>query len=447
MKKIERIIHLADIHLPKSPTRHAEIRNVLKNTYKSLIKDKPDIIVIVGDLFHDWIDLEPEVTILASEFLNELSKIAPVRITRGNHDIRKKSLKRIDSIEAIVKTINNPNIVYYNETGLFDDENVTWAVWKHGDKKNNPWNKKALKRKEEEKDRTFIDLFHDPINGAVSATGFEMNKKTHNSLEHFNGNISLFGDIHKLQYFSDKTKAYCGSLFAQNFGEGDYEFHGYLLWDISDENNIVIEERPIQNDYSFKTVTVNAYTDFDELDIDIDDPTKFMKIRIIWKTLPETHNQDNKRKVVSHLKDRYKPISITHKNEFIEDENEIVEDAVDVENIFEQSVQHEIFKNYLEKIGYDDNFIDEIIKLDDEIASRIEVEELTNIEWDIVKFSAKNFMSYEDIDVDWRDMNGLFQITGLNAAGKCVDPNTEIDIEFNVELIKNKLGFIPKELL
>ena len=408
---IKKICHIADIHIPKSPTRHDEIRGVFDKLYKSLEKNKPDLIVIVGDLFHDYIDLQPEASILGAEFLNRLAEIAPVRITRGNHDIRKKSLKRKDSVEAVVKTINNPNIIYYNETGFFDDDNVTWAVWKHGEVKNNPWGK----RKKPKKGNIIIDLFHDPVNGCVTPTGFEMNRKTYNSIEHFKGDYSFFGDIHKLQYFADKTKAYCGSLFAQNFGEGDYEFHGYLLWDIETGKTKEVE---IKNDYSFKTVRVNAFTDFDELEIDIDKPTKYMRTRVIWQTLPQTLNEDNKRKVVSYLKENFKPIIISNKAEFIEDDEIVVDDEIKLYDIVEQSVQHDIFSTYLEKIGVKDDVIDEIIKLDDEIASRVEVEGLTNIQWSIIKFSGKNFMSYEDIAVDWRDMEGLFQITGLNAVGK-----------------------------
>ena len=40
------------------------------------------------------------------------------------------------------------------------------------------------------------------------------------------------------------------------------------------------------------------------------------------------------------------------------------------------------------------------------------------IEWNIIKFGAVNFMSYANVDVDWREMDGLFQITGINTAGK-----------------------------
>lgn len=408
---IKTICHLADIHIRKSPSRHEEYRNVFDKLYKSLREKNPDRIVIVGDLFHDFIDLQPEATILAGSFLKNLAKIAPVRITRGNHDIRKKALKRKDSIEAIIENIDNDDIKYYNETGFFDDENVTWAVWKHGEKNNTPW-KKGKKPKD---GNVVIDLFHDPINGSQSPTGFEFNSKTYNSINSFKGDYSFFGDIHKLQYFKDKTKAYCGSLIAQNFGEGDYDFHGYLLWDIQNGD---VEEIEIKNDHSFVTVAVNAFTDFDDLDIDIEEPTKLLSIRVLWKTRPETQSEENKRKISTHLKERYNPTIITHKNEFIEDDKLEVDNDIDVENIFEQSMQHEIFSDYLEKIGISDDISKEILKLDDQIAEKVEIEELTNIQWNIVKFSGKNFMSYEDIDIDWRDLNGLFQITGFNAVGK-----------------------------
>lgn len=439
---IEKIAHLADIHIPKSPTRHEEIRGVFKDLYKKLKKEKPDLIVIVGDLFHDYIDLQPEATILAGEFLNTLALIAPVRITRGNHDIRRKSKKRLDSIDGIVRVINNPNVIYYNETDFFEDDNITWAVWKHGDKNNSPWRQK--KKHVKKKGQTYIDLFHDPINEAKTPTGLEFNSVRYNTIDEFKGEFLLAGDIHKKQYFSDNKRAYCGSLFAQDFAEGDYEFHGFLLWDIK---NGKVKEVEVKNNYSFKTIDINPFTDFDELDIDIDNPTKFMRFRILWKTLPETCNDNNKRKLTLYLNEKYKPILITHKPEFIEDDQLEIESDININDITEQSVQHQIFETYLNKIGLEDELIEEIINLDDEITNRLEIEELTNIEWNVVKFYAKNFMSYEDIEIDWRNYNGLFQITGLNAVGKCVHPDTEIEIEIDEKEIIKKLGFIPKELL
>ena len=144
---------MADIHIRKTPTRNEEYEKVFKNTITSLKEKKPDRIVIVGDLVHDYLDLQGEQLIMAHNFLNELAKIAPVRITRGNHDCRKKNLKRVDSVKAIVETLNNPNVIYYDKTGFYEDANVMWAVWHHGETKNNPWKTKEGKKIDAESTR------------------------------------------------------------------------------------------------------------------------------------------------------------------------------------------------------------------------------------------------------------------------------------------------------
>ena len=410
---IKTVAHVADIHIRKSPTRNNEYEQVFENLYKSLEEKKPDRIVVVGDLVHDYLDLQGEQLILGSSFLNRLAAIAPVRITRGNHDMRKKSIKRTDSVEAIVKSINNSNIIYYNEIGFFNDENVTWAVWKHGIKDNNPWN---IKKKTIPDGNITIDLFHDPVQGSTNNFGFEFNKKTLTEPKQFKGKYAMLGDIHKLQYLNKaKTIAYPSSLIAQDFGEGDDAFHGYLLWDITTG---AVEEVSIENNYSFKNITINPFTELVDIDLEVDNPTPHMKIRVNWRTLPATRSKENERNVVSYLKNKYESAVISSKNEFLEEDKIDIEENVTIENIVDQATQHEIFKNYLEKIGVDQETIDEIIKIDDEITSRIDLEELTNIEWDIIRFDGENFMSYKDIEIDWRDMDGLFQIYGLNTAGK-----------------------------
>jgi hypothetical protein len=332
---IKRIAHLADIHVRKSPTRHEEYRKVFNNLYKSLKKQKPDRIVIVGDLNHDYIEMQGEQLILAREFLINLTKIAPVRITRGNHDIKRKSLNRMDSVEAIVKTLPPElDVIYYGSTDFFNDENVTWAVWHHGDKKS-PWRKR---NKNINEGNTVIDLFHDPLNGSKTATGYEFKSKTYISPKNFKGHFAMLGDIHQLQFFNDNTCAYPSTLIAQDFGEGDDKFHGYLLWDIE---NAEVEKVPIHNDWSFKTVFVNPFTDFDDLEIEIDEPTKHMRVRIKWQTLPATRTKENERKVVDYLKGyafQENIATISHKNEFIEEE-EIEE--IDEEKLEYHQLQHQ----------------------------------------------------------------------------------------------------------
>ena len=55
---IKTIAHVADIHIRKTPTRNEEYQFVFNNLLKSLQEIKPDRIVIVGDLVHDYLDLQ-----------------------------------------------------------------------------------------------------------------------------------------------------------------------------------------------------------------------------------------------------------------------------------------------------------------------------------------------------------------------------------------------------
>ncbi|MDA3781547.1 MAG: AAA family ATPase [Bacteroidales bacterium] len=416
---IKTICHIADIHIRKTPTRNDEYQEVFDRTIASLKEQKPDRIVVVGDLVHDYLDLQGEQLIMANNFLKELAKIAPVRITRGNHDCRKKNLKRVDSIKAIVETLGDYDVIYYDKTGFHIDENVAWAVWHHGQPKNNPWKTKMGKEVLANKtkgDMTTIDLFHDPITGCMSTTDFEMKSKSYYKISDFKGDLSLFGDIHKMQYLDKKeSKAYCGSLIAQDISEGDDAFHGYLLWDVENREATPVS---IHNDYSFHNIKITPYTDFEDLDFEVDDPTKYMKIRFVWGTLPQTRNKENERSVIDYIKSKYKNITISHKNNFIENEEIEINETINLENVSDDAVQQEIFKEFLEKIGTDKDLINDVLALDEEILKEIKIPDDQSIEWNIIKFGGKNFMSYEDLDIDWRKLDGLFQITGGNTAGK-----------------------------
>lgn len=408
---IQKIAHLADIHIPKSTRRHAEYKVVFNNLILSLKAQQPDRIVIVGDLFNDYIKIEGELLILASKFMNALAKIAPVIITRGNHDILRSAPNRVDSIQALVESISNPKITYLNETGFVVDDNVVWAVWKHGVKKNNPWSDKAYIR---DKDKTYIDLFHDPVNGCVNAEGFNFDSKTYRSINDFKGDYSFFGDIHKFQVFNE-TKAYCGSLIAQNYSEGNDEFHGYILWNLETGKG---HEIPVSNPYNFHTISVNRFTDFDNLNFNIPNLSEKPSIRVKWQTLPATKTLDNERKLLKYINEKFNPVGFKPVNDFVEENKIDIQENSVIENITKRDVLHKIITEFLQKIGVEEDIINEVLNVDMEIESRLELEELTNIQWSIIKFRGKNFRNIGQVEIDWRDKNGVFQITGKNTAGK-----------------------------
>jgi predicted MPP superfamily phosphohydrolase len=219
---IRKVAHLGDIHIPKLHKRHQEYRMVFDNTCNKLSELKPDRINIIGDLFHDKLNISNEANMLAAEFLSCLSSIAPVILTRGNHDFNILRKDRIDCVQALVNLINNPNITYYNKSGFYVDENVVWVVWHHGDHFS-PWNELFNPTPENEskfyhKDIVnlfdefgsleeirnnfkFIDLYHDPVNGCKMFNGMELTKDSYLSINDFHGDYGMFGDIHKRQYF------------------------------------------------------------------------------------------------------------------------------------------------------------------------------------------------------------------------------------------------------
>jgi len=420
---IKTIAHLADIHIRKTPTRNEEYQEVFTETIRVIKTKKPDRIVVVGDLVHDYLDLQGEQLIMAHNFLKDLAAIAPVRITRGNHDCRKKNLKRVDSIKAIVATLGDVDVDYYDKTGFYVDENIIWAVWHHGEKNNNPWKKtKDVKVLQSNENTTIIDLFHDPITGCMSTTDFEMKSKSYYKIKDFKGDLSFFGDIHRQQYLDDDaTKGYCSSLIEQDITEGDGAFHGFLLWDIETKS---AQHIVIKSEYTHHNIKLTPYTDFDDLDFEIDNVTNFMRVRFVWGTLPQTRVSENERKATQYLKDYVKAlrpksvVTVSHKNEFIETEEVDVNENITLENVTDEAVQQEIFKDFLIKIGTDEQLINDVISLDEEILAEIDIPEDQNIEWDVIKFGGNNFMSYEKIDIDWRQMDGIFQINGANTAGK-----------------------------
>lgn len=416
---IKKIAHIADIHLRKTPTRNEEYIAAFNVLLKSLKEKKPDRIVIVGDIVHDYLSLGTEQSILGRNFIMELSEIARTIIIRGNHDCLKSNLKRKDSIEALISGINTKNISYFNETGFFEDENIVWCVWHHGEKNSNPWKtlegKRLLKNKDSQK--TYIDLFHDPLNGSKTPSGFEFDSDQYYSVSDLKGDFSFLGDIHLMQYLNkEKTKAYSGSLVAQDFSEGDDKFHGYLFWDIRKKS---VEEVNVKNNnHKYVNVVVNQSTDFDNLDLKLDNDIKNISLRILWETLSGTRNRENEQKIKTHIKKTHPNVRIFHKNNFIEDDSIRIKEDETIKNIMEQDVQHKIFKEYLNKIGVSEEYINDIIELDKKVFKYINDVDSETHSWDIVKLGATNFMSYEKFDLDWKDLFGLFQITGKNTVGK-----------------------------
>ena len=455
MKK--RIDHLADIHIARNPVRHPEFQEVFRRTCARLAQDPPDVIVIAGDIFHDYITASNEATLLAGTFLLGLSAIAPVVVSRGNHDYDKFRPQRIDSVQTVVDLLATDRVRYLNTSGFYIDENIVWVVWHHGDALS-PWNVAREARKQgyptgfyaDDIERlfeqygdfegmrgdgyTFIDLFHDPLTGSQACNGEVFRDGAYLKISDLQGDYALLGDIHLQQFFTrpgdaQPFAAYPGSLIQQHFGEDELG-HGYVRWDLADGSSQAVE---IENDAKFYTLRLEPGTDYDLLDLVIPAPVALHpNVRIYWTDNSLHHTQANKVKVRKHIKERY-GCSVYFDPHAVDQQlhgASRVGTELDQFDIADTVVQRRLLGEYLSSNGVAEPVIAQVLTLDDQTSERLRVAEgqegeatgelISNHHGDVRLLSVDidNFQSIETLKVDFEKNPGVWQISGANESGK-----------------------------
>jgi DNA repair exonuclease SbcCD nuclease subunit len=229
---IKRLIHFSDLHI-RLFKDHELYRGILETALKEWKSIKPDRIVFTGDLVHSKNQVSPELIEFVSWILTECSNIAKTIVIIGNHDMIESNLERLDTLTPIVNSLNNPNISYYKDRGVYEDENINWCVYslvQHN-----------LPPEFIQNDKLNIGLFHGPIQGLYTDIGYKFEDGF--DVDKFSGcDLVLCGDIHKRQVFDipGNKKAYMvGSTIQQNFGESITK-HGYGVYDVeNDEYNFI----------------------------------------------------------------------------------------------------------------------------------------------------------------------------------------------------------------
>jgi DNA repair exonuclease SbcCD nuclease subunit len=257
---IKKVFHIADLHF-RTYNRHRECKEACYKFINEITFYMGDNelsfnevrIVIVGDIVHQKITISNELTMLLSWFLAECTKLCPIIIIAGNHDLLENNRDRLDSLTPVIEIMNNSNISYFKESKCYLDDNIVWCVYSIFEGNIRPDIEGAIK--EYGKDKKYIGLFHAPVDGAITSVGFEFEDST--ELEQFSGcNAVMMGDIHHRQNFLYKgiNIAYCGSLIQQDFGER-VSNHGYLLWDIQ---HLDYTEHNIDGDYGYYVFKINS---------------------------------------------------------------------------------------------------------------------------------------------------------------------------------------------
>jgi len=253
---VKKILHIADIHI-RTYKRHDEYREQFDKFYEIARSEKPDRIVIAGDIVHQKIQMTPELIKIVVEFIVECSKIAKVVILIGNHDFLANNHDRLDALTPIINTLKLDNVEYFTKSGVHEDENIIWIPISLYDDNQvigfDPKNK--------EEGKTYIGLFHSPVTGTKTDLGFEFSDVY--SQNNFAGmDWVLCGDIHKRQVLREKnpTIIMVGSLIQQNYGE-TISKHGFCLIDIESGN---YEFKDIESEYGYYQFKITSVDDIEK---------------------------------------------------------------------------------------------------------------------------------------------------------------------------------------
>jgi DNA repair exonuclease SbcCD nuclease subunit len=249
---IKKLIHFSDLHI-RLFKDHDLYRSILEDAINQWKELEPDRIVFTGDLVHSKNQMTPELIEMVGWVLKECSFIAPTVVIPGNHDFLTNNTERLDALTPILNSMNNKNIHYYRDRGVYEDENISWCVYSQYQANIPPDLNTATGVK--------IGLFHGPIQGMTTDLGFDFGDHAYD-IEKFNGlDVCLCGDIHKRQEFkfNGGVGYMIGSLIQQNIGESVGR-HGYGIYDVETKEYNYVD---LDNPKPFLKFSIKSFEDIE----------------------------------------------------------------------------------------------------------------------------------------------------------------------------------------
>ena len=249
---VDKLVHFSDLHV-KLFKDHDQYRKILEDAINQWGKINPDRIVFTGDLVHSKNQMTPELIEFVAWILSECANIAKTIIIPGNHDFLVNNIDRLDALSPIIESLNNKNIVYYKDRGVYEDDNVSWCVYSQYQGNIPPEISEAKGIK--------VGLFHGPIQGMTTDLGYDFGDHAYDT-EKFDGlDIVLCGDIHKRQEFKFKTgKGYMiGSPIQQNIGES-IRNHGFGTYDFGTKEYTYTD---LENPKPFLKFSIKSFEDIE----------------------------------------------------------------------------------------------------------------------------------------------------------------------------------------
>jgi len=400
---INKIYHLADIHI-RNLKRHDEYKLVFDRTVdqiKSTIGPN-DIIYLAGDIVHAKTDMSPELVHYVQDFFTMMADVAPTILITGNHDCNLNNKNRLDALTPIVNALKHPNLFYLKDSGIYQIADIQFTVMSVMDKPVDYL--KADKNNSSYK----IALHHGSVDQAITDIGFRITND-HVNINIFDGyDLTLLGDIHKMQYLNkEKTIAFAGSLIQQNHSEG--LVHGYLEWDVKNKTSNFVQ---VPNDYCFYTLDIDAgnHTSYDGLPNNVR-----LRVRVKDTTIDILNN------ILADFKTKYNVIELTIQKTNNNAHKRTTGGRINIGDIRDIEHQNKLIYDYLKsKFSLDDTFLDGVRYINRKTNSSLLASDINrNIVWIPKKFEFSNMFSYgKNNFVDFTNMKGTYGIFAPNASGK-----------------------------
>ena len=437
-----KIVQVSDIHI-RVLKYHSEYRKVFKNLYEQLKEIGPDLIVNTGDLVHTKTNMSPELVEMVSEFLRELSFIAPVHSILGNHDMNLMNQDRQDAITPIVESIKSNRVFLHKKSGLSfthekDGQKYNFWTFSLADMENYPLPSDWAKFGND----VNIGLFHGSVSTCITDLNWRMTSVEHD-LSIFDGlDFAFLGDIHKQQYFRNKTIAYPGSLIQQNFGEEVDK--GFLLWELGKKGEKHdVSPYILRGSRKFHTIRLNEDLSVPDLNID-----PGSRVRISPPTPITLAQQKEIEQIVKKMYKPYDVITLSSANIGMQ-KTKAGRKSVDIENLRSLPVQERLIKDFLADRKLDDAILQRVLELNRKYQIHVEQGDDVdrNVRWKMNRLVWSNFFNYGEKNVlDMSLLPGLTGIFAPNGSGKsnlidimletCFD-NTTKGISKNIHLIND----------
>ena len=416
-KTVNHVYHLADLHI-RNLKRHKEYRKVLNQFLKNVKKDKLNdaIIYLGGDIAHAKTEMSPELVREISWFLNECANLHPTFVITGNHDCNMNNPSRLDVLTPIIENLDNDNVHYLRDTGVYEIGNLTvgvYSILSHKDE----W-PKGTDIKADHK----ICFFHGPVDKSSTDVGYYISSNSF-KVDMFDGyHIAMLGDIHKRQVVQEYDEisgkpvvVYSSSVVQQNHGEL-IQGHGYLLWDIPTRT---FKEFDLHNDYGYITIDITDGRIPQWVYDEINTLPKYPKIRARFS---QTDSVSTK-KVILELKTLFSvsEITMTRTDTLSSMKRNLGLDENIIGNVKNVEFQNELLRDYLNRqFLLADEDIDKVIQINNTVNDTIvDKDTAGNIVWIPKKFEFSNMFSYgENNVIDFTKTKGIIGIFAPNASGK-----------------------------